>query len=63
MPTDDPYAHTLFQMSSALPFSMRAAAESEGFRVTLDTRGFVYNADPSALVKLLEIGTRPSNLR
>ncbi len=63
LPTDDPYAQTLFQMSSALPFSMRAAAESEGFRVTLDTRGFVYNADPGALVKLLEIGTRPSNLR
>jgi hypothetical protein len=63
LPREDPYAQTLFQMSSALPFSMRAAAENEGFRVSLDTRGFVYNADPAALVQLLEIGTRPSNLR
>ena len=59
----DPNARALFEMSSALPFSMRAAAEGEGLRVTLDTRGFVYNADPAALVRLLEIGTRPSNLR
>lgn len=57
------HARQLFEMSSVLPFSMRAAAEGEGFRVSLDTRGFVYNADPTALVRLLEIGTRPSNLR
>jgi hypothetical protein len=63
LPVEDPYAATLFQMSSALPFSMRAAAENEGIRVSLDTRGFVYNADPAALVTLLEIGTRPSTLR
>ena len=42
---------------------MRAAAEAEGLRVGLDTRGFVYNADPVALVRLLEIGTRPATLR
>lgn len=59
----DPFAQTLFQMSSPLPYSMRAAAEGEGYRVTLDTRGFVYNADPAALVRMLEIGTRPANLR
>lgn len=59
----DEFARTLFQMSSTLPFGMRAAAEAEGVRVTLDTRGFVFNADPSALVRFLEIGTRPSTLR
>ena len=59
----DEYAQQLFQMSSLLPFSMRAAAEQEGFRVGLDTRGFVFNADPVSLVRFLEIGTRPSNLR
>jgi len=53
----------LFQMSSRLPFSMRSAAEQEGYSVTLDTRGFVFNADPVSLVTFLEIGTRPSNLR
>jgi len=60
---DNEYALQLFQMSSVLPFSMRAGAERDGFRVTLDTRGFVFNADPGSLVRFLEIGTRPSNLR
>lgn len=59
----DEYAAQLFQMSSLLPFSMRAAAEQEGYQVTLDTRGFVFNADPVSLVRFLEVGTRPSNLR
>ncbi len=59
----DEHARLLYQMSSTLPFSMRAAAEQEGYRVTLDTRGFVFNADPAALVRFLEIGTRPSTLR
>lgn len=62
LPSDE-YAHQLFQMSSRLPFSMRAAAEQEGYTVNIDTRGFIFNADPTALVRFLEIGTRPSNLR
>ena len=60
---DDEYAQQLYQMSSPLPFAMRSAAQQEGIEVTLDTRGFVFNADPVALVRFLEIGTRPSNLR
>ena len=63
LPRDDEYADTLFQMSSHLPFSMRSAAEQEGYSVNLDTRGFVFNANPAALVTFLDIGTRPSNLR
>lgn len=63
LPPNEEYAEELFQMSSRLPFAMRSAAESEGYRVDLDTRGFVFNADPGALVRFLEIGTRPSNLR
>ncbi len=59
----DEHARRLFQMSSELPFAMRAAAEAEGYRVTIDARGFVFNADPAALVRLLEIGTRPGTLR
>lgn len=62
LPSED-YALQLFQMSSRLPFSMRAAAEQEGYEVNLDTRGFIFNADPAALVRFLEIGTRPANLR
>lgn len=63
LPHDDEHAEVLYQMSSLLPFSMRSAAEQEGYTVDLDTRGFVFNADPVALVRFLEIGTRPSNLR
>ena len=63
LPRDAEYAEVLYQMSSLLPFSMRSAAEQEGYSVGLDTRGFVFNADPVALVRFLEIGTRPSNLR
>jgi len=63
LPRNAKYAETLFQMSSTLPFTMRAAAEQEGYTVDLDTRGFVFNADPVSLVKFLEIGTRASNLR
>ena len=59
----DEYARLLFQMSSPLPFTMRAAAEQEGYAVNMDTRGFIFNADPVALIRFLEIGTRPSNLR
>lgn len=62
LPSDE-YALQLFQMSSPLPFSMRAAAEQEGYSANLDTRGFVFNADPVSLVRFLEVGTRPSNLR
>ena len=54
LPHDDEYA---------LPFTMRSAAEQEGLHVDLDTRGFIFNADPVSLVTFLEIGTRPSNLR
>lgn len=63
LPQDDEYADVLYQMSSTLPFSMRAAAEQEGYTVDLDTRGFIFNANPVSLVRFLEIGTRPSNLR
>lgn len=59
----DEFARQLYAMSSVLPFSMRAAAEQEGFVVNPDTRGFIFNADPVSLVRFLEIGTRPSNLR
>jgi len=62
VPEED-YARQLFQMSSRLPFSMRQAAEQEGYEANMDTRGFIFNADPGALVRFLEIGTRPSNLR
>lgn len=59
----DSYSHLLFAMSSRLPGHMRSYAASLGHRVSDETRGFVYNADISAVVQFLDIGTRSTDLR
>ena len=59
----DDYATSLFAMSSPLPPYMQEIAQQEGYPVTNETRGFVFNADMVALIRFLDIGTRPSNLR
>lgn len=59
----DQYAKMLFDMSSCLPEPVRDAAEREGFTVSQGTRGFGFNADLVELIRFLDIGTRPSNLR
>ncbi len=59
----DHYAKRLFALSSPLPPHIRDQATNEGFRVTDASRGFVFNADLVAVIKFLDIGTRPSNLR
>lgn len=62
-PLPDEYARRLFRMSSNLPDYMRNFAQQEGFKVSENTRGFVFNADMVAVIRFLDIGTRPSNLR
>ena len=57
--TDD-YSKLLFRMSSELPPKMYEAARAEGFPVSPKARGVVYNADPTAVVRFLDIGTRIS---
>jgi len=59
----DPYAQQLFQMSSVLPTRLREAAQAEGYAVGAGPRGFGFNADLVELIRFLDIGTRPSNLR
>lgn len=59
----DNYAKTLFNMSSKLPEYMRGIAQEEGFKASENTRGFVFNADIVSVIRFLDIGTRPSNLR
>jgi hypothetical protein len=59
----DKYAKQLFNMSSVLPEHIRYAAEQEGFKVSGESRGFVFNADIVSVIRFLDIGTRPSNLR
>lgn len=59
----DKYAQLLFGMSSDLPSYMRSAATAEGFTISDGARGFVFNADLVSVIRFLDIGTRPSNLR
>ncbi len=56
----DPYAKLLFRMSSPLPPKLLDAARAEGYPVEPGARGVVFNADPTAVVKFLDIGTRVS---
>ena len=59
----DQFAHLLFRLSSVIPDGMRSTALQEGFPVTDQSRGFVFNAEMVSLIRFLDIGTRPSNLR
>jgi hypothetical protein len=53
----DAYARLLFSMSSVLADELRRAAESQGYDTALGSRGFVFNADADALVRLLTFGS------
>jgi len=59
----DQFAKLLFAMSSVLPSAIRESAQREGFEVSENSRGFAFNADLVELIRFLDIGTRPSNLR
>lgn len=59
----DQFAKQLFGMSSPLPDYLLNAAKQEGYNVSEGARGFVFNAEIVALIRFLDIGTRPSNLR
>lgn len=54
----DKFSKLLFRMSSLLPQKVLDAARSEGFAVEPKARGVVFNADPTAVVRFLDIGTR-----
>lgn len=63
LPQDD-HALTMFRMSSVLPESSRSQAVSLDLPVNDNSRGYVFNADMTALVQFLDIGTRAaSNLQ
>ena len=59
----DDYAVLLFGMSSTLPSQMRESAGELGVPTSVASRGFIYEADPLAVVQFLEIGTRAGELR
>jgi len=54
---NDPFAQTLFAMSSPLPDYMCQLAGAHGIPVQMGARGFVFNAGVAALVRFLQIGT------
>ena len=54
----DNCAKLLFRMSSRLPSKLWEVARAEGHDVQPDARGVVINADPTAVVRFLDIGTR-----
>ena len=51
-------AKLLFRMSSVLPPKLCDAARAEGHDLRPRARGVVLNADPTAIVRFLDIGTR-----
>ena len=54
----------MFEMSSSMTGPMVQMAKNEyGFQAENGARALVYNADIDQLVALLEIGTRPANMR
>lgn len=59
----DDYAVLLYGMSSTLPAQMRESAGELGVPTSAGSRGFIYEADPVAVVQFLEIGTRAGELR
>lgn len=59
----DDQARLLFSMSSRLPNFLRTFVQQEGINASENTRGFAFQADLVTLIKFLDIGTRPSNLR
>jgi hypothetical protein len=54
----DNCAKLLFRMSSRLPQKLWETARAEGHDVQPEARGVVINADPTAVVRFLDIGTR-----
>jgi len=59
----DRYSRLLYDMSSELPSHIQQAARQEGYNVGEGARGFVFNADMVSVIRFLDIGTRPANLR
>ncbi|MDQ1437541.1 MAG: hypothetical protein QOK43_1170 [Acidimicrobiaceae bacterium] len=59
----DDYARLLFGMSSILPPTMRTAATQQDLALAEDARGFVFNADISAIPQFLDVGTQVLGLR
>ena len=59
----DEHAVRLFHMSSPLPPTMRDVARRHHIAVGEEAHGFVFNADISAVVQFLDVGTQVMDVR
>ena len=59
----DEYSKILFRMSSQLPEHLIKFAQEKGLNVSMESRGFMFNADAVQIVDFFDIGTRASQLR
>jgi hypothetical protein len=59
----DTYSKLLFRMSSQLPEHVIKYAQSKGYSVGMESRGFMFNAEAVQLVDFFDIGTRATELR
>ncbi|MBN6741971.1 hypothetical protein JKG47_15795 [Acidithiobacillus sp. MC6.1] len=59
----DNFTKLLFRMSSQLPEHLIRFAQEKGFKVGMESRGFMFNADAVQIVDFFDIGTRASQLR
>jgi hypothetical protein len=62
-PLPDEYAKQLFRMSSQLPEHLIKFAQEKGHKVTLESRGFMFNAEAAEIADFFDIGTRAAQLR
>jgi hypothetical protein len=53
----DEHSRSLFRMSSLLPEKCLQVAQAKGFEVSPGARGMVFNADSTAMIQLIQIGT------
>jgi hypothetical protein len=59
----DPFAKSLFDISSPMPGYLRSVAAGLGIDIADGARGFCANANMATLVDFLTIGSAPGNLR
>ncbi|KAK43438.1 von Willebrand factor A [Caballeronia jiangsuensis] len=59
----DQYAKLLFRMSSQLPEHLVRMAQEKSIQASLESRGFMFNAEAGEIVNFFDIGTRASQLR
>ena len=56
--SNNKFANFLFDISSVLPDPLAESAKNAGFNVQPNARGFIFNADAEALIKLLQFGSK-----